>query len=295
MRGSSILRALSLAGVGLALSAGVAAANTYDLTTDIAANPTANPAPDAYGIAGVYSFRYGADHAAPYSLMDSGTPIHGVPGGNPSDPAYNTPLGGFQGGVVTTHPGPPADHSQDSVIAFTSPITGALDVTATFTDQNPGCGQGVGYFIDRGATTLAAGNVANGGAATETPATVNVTAGDVLYFAVNTGVDDFSCDSTQVEFTINGTPAATDCSRIIVNRDDPTAGGSDSADVPVTVPGGFDHVENVQVTNGVVTVPTVTRGSTDTFNVRTVKSIDGQRTEFSFDVVDVAGAIKHCE
>src|SRR5262249_27807441 len=49
------------------------------------------------------------------------------------------------------------------VVAWKSPINGRVSATGSFTDIDPGCGDGVLWSIDKGATTIRSGDIPNGG------------------------------------------------------------------------------------------------------------------------------------
>jgi hypothetical protein len=72
------------------------------------------------------------------------------------------------------------------------------------------------------------------------------------------------------------------------------AGGFDQGDVTVTASAGLQSISNVQVTNGAVTAPTFTPGTTAPVIVTTTKSTQGLITRFSFDATDAGAVTKHC-
>ena len=71
-------------------------------------------------------------------------------------------------GVPMLHPGP----GKSSVIRWTSPINGQVQVLGRVSDANAGCGNGVNWAVLRDGSTVAAGTLANGAnAATGGPGT----------------------------------------------------------------------------------------------------------------------------
>jgi hypothetical protein len=85
-----------------------------------------------------------------------------------------------------------------------------IRVDGAATDRNAGCGDGIDWSIDKGATMIATGAVPNGGSqafadgvAGPRLSAVPVTAGQFLYFIVGPGPNhDHQCDSTQLNIKI---------------------------------------------------------------------------------------------
>jgi len=87
-----------------------------------------------------------------------------------------------------------------AIVAWRSPVRGTVNVNGFFTDLNP-CSNGVIWTIDRGATTLASGEI-NDNSESFNLSQVHVARGQVLYFIVDPN-GDYSCDTTQLELNIS--------------------------------------------------------------------------------------------
>ncbi len=94
---------------------------------------------------------------------------------------------------VDVHPA----SNQFAVVAWKSPVTGAVAVTGAVKDADGVAGNGIDWFVDKGASTLASGVIPNKGAqafsaGTGGPALVHipVTAGQSLYFLVGSNGDE---------------------------------------------------------------------------------------------------------
>jgi len=200
---------------------------TWNLASDFAASPATNPAPDANGNSGVWSFMQSTSlaHDGNYGLLPtyhpgdfgisgydawSGT-VDNNPCGWPNqlpEVAINTtaqtisPCGGITVAAhgLSVHPA----GTQMAVVGWRSPITGVVTVSGGVHDNDPNCGDGIGWSIDAATLPVAAGSISNGGSAIF-PAglTVSVTKGGFLYFLVdpNAGI---GCDSTGLDVTIAG-------------------------------------------------------------------------------------------
>ncbi|MDQ4145490.1 MAG: hypothetical protein M3198_17465, partial [Actinomycetota bacterium] len=96
-----------------------------------------------------------------------------------------------------------------TVVGWRSPFTGTVAVSGYVADRDPNGGDGVFWTVDKGSTTLASGDLSNGGAlqplASGTGGSslqgIAVSTGDYLYLTINpkTGYD---YDLTGVGFTI---------------------------------------------------------------------------------------------
>ena len=93
--------------------------------------------------------------------------------------------------------------SNDAVaVGWRSPVAGYLRVSVGLSDLDANCGDGVGWFVDKGGATLAAGQIPNGGRG-RVSLNVHVDEGIVLYFIVTDGGrGDDSCDSTGLSVAI---------------------------------------------------------------------------------------------
>jgi hypothetical protein len=224
---------VAVAGLGLLGSTAEARAvplPVWDLAADFRIAPEqANPNPDSLGHDRVWYFMQGAtlDHQpSSYTPLASFfSDLFGVPGleawhGAVSDPgpnnflphvAFNAGTDSLPGldwphGAVLVHPLP----DQTVIVGWRSPVTALVRVDGGVTDRNPGCGDGIDWSIDKGATTISNGDIPNGGgqpfsdgAAGARLSAVPVTAGQFLYFIVGPGPNhDYGCDSTQLDITI---------------------------------------------------------------------------------------------
>jgi hypothetical protein len=102
-------------------------------------------------------------------------------------------------GVPNMHPG----ISDESIVRWTSPIAGRIRVLGRFSDVDSYCGDGVVWYIDHGAATIAQGSIQNTGSGSGSVfyQTTSVRKGDTLYFIVTPG-GNYACDSTQLDVLI---------------------------------------------------------------------------------------------
>lgn len=97
------------------------------------------------------------------------------------------------------HPGP----NRQAIVAWRSPVHGFVRVTGRVSDLDPSCDNGVIWSVDRGATTVAWGVIQNGGKPQSFQLRrVFVDEGDVLYFIVDAGMEDYACDTTGLDIRI---------------------------------------------------------------------------------------------
>ena len=184
----------------------------------------ANPSPDQYGNAAVWSELAGAtmahdptsyevltEHVTACNGSTPGFEVWQLPGGTGPPIGANGADTDQVCGTLTApahhgylHP----DSSRLAVIAWTSPITGTVAVTGGLSDDDPNGGDGIAWSIDAGATTLASGSYDNGGAQSFADGTggdalraVPVTAGNVLYLTVDPR-GSYTYDATEVDLTI---------------------------------------------------------------------------------------------
>ncbi len=100
--------------------------------------------------------------------------------------------------AVWMHPAP----ANLVIVAWKSPLLAIVSVTGSFTDNDPVCGNGILWFIEKGGSRLASGNIPNGGAQGFSLPSVSVSPGQILYFMVDANKGDFGCDSTELDLTI---------------------------------------------------------------------------------------------
>ena len=96
------------------------------------------------------------------------------------------------------------DASHLAVVAWKSLATRNIVIRTGIADFDPTCGDGVGYTISRGTTTLTSGTLPNGGSKTLPETQTHVTSGQTIYFTVGPGVrGNADCDATQLSVTID--------------------------------------------------------------------------------------------
>ena len=103
-------------------------------------------------------------------------------------------------GVPMLHPGP----GKSSVIRWTSPINGLVQVLGRVSDANAGCGNGVNWAVLRDSSTAAAGTLANGANGDVVSFSTPVQLGTSLYFVVSPNGTNHQCDSTIFDVLIAG-------------------------------------------------------------------------------------------
>lgn len=96
------------------------------------------------------------------------------------------------------------------------------------------------------------------------------------------------------DFTIVDRNAAPTCKMTAVRKEDPSAGGKDTADVTVKSPGGLSAIANPVISNGSLSVPDFPAGTTDPVIVTATKTDQSQLTRFRFGAVNMLGTSKFC-
>jgi hypothetical protein len=91
-----------------------------------------------------------------------------------------------------------------AIIGWKSPVNGRVMVTGSFADIDSSCDNGVLWFIDKGGTTVRAGDLANGGSE-RFHFRVSIKTNEMLYFIVDPKNGDYACDSTALDLTITNT------------------------------------------------------------------------------------------
>jgi RHS repeat-associated protein len=107
---------------------------------------------------------------------------------------------GWPAGAVLLHP----LLNQLAVVGWRSPLAGTVTIVGAFRDLDPNNyvdSNGIDWSIDRGATPLAQGAYANGGAQTFS-LTATVAVGETLYFTVGPQGGNHYNDSTQLDLRI---------------------------------------------------------------------------------------------
>ncbi|MEY4299871.1 MAG: hypothetical protein RIR25_1107, partial [Verrucomicrobiota bacterium] len=122
---------------------------------------------------------------------------------NSSDAAVNIP-GEMQPKSIATHPSP----TLASVIAWRSPVSGALRISGTVQDGHTACGNGILYSLElrRGQTreVLAAGESKGSSVISLGPfQDVSVMQGDVVALVIDPRNGEHACDHTPVNLTLS--------------------------------------------------------------------------------------------
>ena len=99
--------------------------------------------------------------------------------------------------AIALHPGP----KTPVTAAWRSPLAGRVRVSAKLIDVDPTCGNGVTWSVRHAGKTLSEGAMDNGKNVEFTEQEVTVAEGDLLQLIIGPR-NDYSCDSTQVEFRI---------------------------------------------------------------------------------------------
>jgi hypothetical protein len=198
------------------------AAGLWSLANDFSFVPVLNPAPDAFGHPGVWSFLASAGSAhepSTYSrlrrFLTDQFAIDGLDSwqgdflSNPEDylPQVGVNDSGvtahYQGvewpdGAVLAHPLP----DRMAVIGWKSPVSTTVSVEGTLVlAQHPNCGNGIAWTLDAGSQTLVSGH-ATAAASGQFAEQVRVTRGQQLYLTIGSYQQNYFCDSTLVAWTI---------------------------------------------------------------------------------------------
>jgi hypothetical protein len=205
-------------------SSALASPPQWRLASDFSTAPSqSNPNPDRFGHPDTWEFLQARVLHSPstYTLLGDFVPdAFGVQGleqwqgpfvsGGPLDqlPAVGINTTGVEqfpftiswpADVVRVHP-----LGNDAVaVGWRSPVAGYVRVDVALSDLDSSCGDGVGWFVDNGGTTLASGQFPNGG---DDAVSLNVMVDKrtELYFIVTDGGrGDYSCDSTGLSIDIH--------------------------------------------------------------------------------------------
>jgi hypothetical protein len=192
----------------------------WNVRAAFAKNPTLNPAPDTYGNPGVWSWMYGSpntpstyaldtfelgcgskhfdqwsDHGAnPFVLYNRGKAILGACGSADVWPKHS----------IIVSPGCTCygTGAIDSIISWTSPITGTVTVAGTVQGANKP-EPGITWELDQGSTILLGPNPENKDQVADIgPVSVSVTAGQSLYVEIGNGGDSGAYDDAVFGLTI---------------------------------------------------------------------------------------------
>lgn len=101
------------------------------------------------------------------------------------------------------------DNSKLVIIGWKSPISGKIRIAGNIVDGDPGCGDGINWFIDKDSSELAASTIDNGGGQDITRgfggsslSAVDIIQGEFIYFIFHPRGGD-NCDTTFVELKIS--------------------------------------------------------------------------------------------
>ena len=103
----------------------------------------------------------------------------------------------FKHGDAALHPGV----NTQSIIRWTSPITGSVKVHGRVNDLHAACGNGVALILKSGDTQVKSFDVPNGGSVVVSTDDIPVTTGAPLYFVFD-NKGDYSCDATSLDLLI---------------------------------------------------------------------------------------------
>jgi hypothetical protein len=200
---------------GLTAIPASASTKTWNMTTDFAAHPTLNPAPDQYGDSDVWSWMYGTTNTPSSYTLDSyrspsmskadcgirqyawGYPTSGatvtVPGvtyqkkTTPAGADSCAPRDAFKKDTIETDPGCTCSSPLDTIVGWASPIEGNVTVSGEIKGIDPE-ESGVTWELIKGTTVLAGPtNENNDTKSTIGPLSVSVKKGQSLYLEIADG------------------------------------------------------------------------------------------------------------
>ncbi len=100
---------------------------------------------------------------------------------------------------IALHPGP----KTAATVAWRSPLTGTVRVSAQLRDADPTCGDGIAWEVRRAGEKLGSGTMDNGGVAEVAERDVAVKTGELVQLLIRPR-GEYTCDSTQTDFLIRG-------------------------------------------------------------------------------------------
>ncbi len=222
----------------------------------------ANPSPDSLGNAGVWSYEQ-APLATPqtpstYSLLSNFAPSSACAGEFQWDAASNSPpiVGFSSSGTPEECPTTATLPSKTlfmtpstggySVVAWKSPVQGAVDVAGSFESDDPNGGSGVSWLVDKNSTKVVSGTYGVGGGASFN-ASQAILPGDTLYVLVGPGTGAAN-DTTALNLTITQTSVVAADLALTANASPTTETGTVNTDgVPIPPPGNI--TDTFTVTN----------------------------------------------
>ena len=193
----------------------------WDLAADFRVSPDQeNPSRDACGNPNVWYYMTGPESrtAGAYSLLPSFDPsalnlglqrwsIADEPPSLTYNPSGSPVFNGtetYPPHGIAVHP----NHSSLVIAGWRSPISGRVAIAGSVADLNASYGDGIRWFVDKGAANLASGAIPNGGTEDFQDGTgggnlteVWVSKGEFLYFIVHRD-GTYYCDSTGLDVVI---------------------------------------------------------------------------------------------
>ena len=202
----------------------IARIKRWDLASDLLAHPSANPAPDAFGNAGVWGLLESKSlaHDGNYTPLPHFARAFSVPGLSAwygdTQTCFPLPVIGVNTTPGVLHPCtvtlPPRavlvhpDSTRMPVVAWHSPITGQITIAGATSDLDGTCGDGVSIALDKGTASVLRARLGNGALDREFSFSAHVTTGDTYYFMVDPGpVDSIICDATRMDLNIATIPS----------------------------------------------------------------------------------------
>jgi len=180
----------------------------------------ANPSPDSLGNAGVWSYEQAplatSQTPSTYSLLSNFVPPSACAGESLWDPASSSaPVVGFSNAsasevctMTVTLPSKTLlmtpSTGDYSVVAWKSPVQGAVDAAGSFQSDDPNGGSGVSWFVDKNSTKVVSGSYGAGGGQSFNTSQA-ILPGDTLYFLVGPGAGSAANDTTALNLTITQT------------------------------------------------------------------------------------------
>jgi hypothetical protein len=100
-------------------------------------------------------------------------------------------------GNVIFHPG----MNSQTIIRWTSPVTGTVNILGRINSIHSACGDGVAWSLNQGGAVLQSGSLAKGAGAVFSLNNVPVTAAAPIYFVLDKKTN-YSCDSSTIDMLI---------------------------------------------------------------------------------------------
>lgn len=216
MKSSPLTRAslAALATLSLTSIAAAVPAYSWNLSRSMLTSFSENPFGEAHVWSAMYDAAGSTLNPANFQMMPTFVPRYG---GSPNDawhfPASHSLIVSVPTGTLVLSANPPIPRGtpmlhpgpgKSSVIRWTSPIHGSVQVLARISDANAGCGNGVTWNILHDEASLASGTIPNGRNGDLAHVSASVSRGSSLYFVVSPNGSDHVCDSTIFDVLIAG-------------------------------------------------------------------------------------------